>query len=200
MAVLGCEKRASGGSNVILEESIENVDKNDTVNIKNGDIDIKDVQSYVGNGNMMIGNPWKTCDLEEILANYGWKFGVPEKASELIYRCMRDGTMAEMQFILDEVKWTARMKKGDALEDISGMYYSWDKDGENEGHGLKSILSDNNGNEIEGEQHILSVEGGTAEIALWYYAPKGLIFSLSCLSPKGFVDFGMKEEIFFGHR
>lgn len=78
-------------------------------------------------GTVSIGNPWKddvsADDVADLVDAY---FIVPEGAKDVTYRIDEPDRLAEMDFTLDDLKFCARMKPTETLEDISGLYYEWD--------------------------------------------------------------------------
>lgn len=74
-----------------------------------------------------VSNPWKDdVSTEEVANLVNTYFIVPEGAEDVTYRIDESDRLAEMDFTLDDLKFCARMKPTEALEDISGMYYKWD--------------------------------------------------------------------------
>ncbi|MBR3494363.1 MAG: hypothetical protein IKH38_02955 [Clostridia bacterium] len=75
-------------------------------------------------------NPWVDLTAEELLAESGLSFGVPEGAKNVIYRYLPSQGLAEMQFTIDGDEFCARilpvaLEEGQ-LMNISGMYFAWE--------------------------------------------------------------------------
>ena len=62
-----------------------------------------------------IANPWTDMTKEELEKVSGVTFGVPEDAKDVVYRWLEEENLAEMQFMLDDDEYCARIKP-DALE------------------------------------------------------------------------------------
>ena len=116
-------------------------------------------------------NPWEDLTAEQLAAESGLAFGVPEGAENVIYRYMRGEGMAEMQFSWEGGEYCARIlpmaQEGEGLTDISGMYYDWINE-------EPVTIGDCPGS-------IAQAQDGEAwvERCLWYDAAAGRMYSLS---------------------
>ena len=85
---------------------------------------------FVGYQPVSIANPWEDVSADQLMAETGISFGVPEGAENVIYRFLRSDWLAEMQFTIGRDEFCARIKPeklGDGqLLDISGMYFEWE--------------------------------------------------------------------------
>ena len=74
-----------------------------------------------------IANPWKDDVSADDVANLvGTYFIVPEGAKDVRYRIDEHDKLAEMNFTLDDLEFCARMEPTEALKDISGMFFEWE--------------------------------------------------------------------------
>lgn len=69
-------------------------------------------------------NPVVNSSAQEILEKLGLDLTAPEGAQDVAYSIVGD-EMAQITFTADGVGWTLRVRPADALEDISGMHYTW---------------------------------------------------------------------------
>lgn len=75
---------------------------------------------------MAIGNPWKDdVSADEVAGLVNARFIVPDGAENVFYRINESDRLAEMNFNLNGMEFSARMKPTESLEDISGLYYEW---------------------------------------------------------------------------
>lgn len=119
-----------------------------------------------------IANPWTDMTKEELEKVSGVTFGVPEDAKDVVYRWLEEESLAEMQFILDDDEYCARIKpdalEEDQLDNISGMYFQWENEEEvTIGHCPGTIGQAQTGT----EEYV--------ELCLWYDIVPGLMYSLS---------------------
>ena len=115
-------------------------------------------------------NPWRDCTLDEALEHVAVPFRAPEGSESESWRLMESsgGDLAELRFTWDGLDFTARAKKTEAPEDISGMYYSWNEE-------VSFTLQ----NGAEGTLYRLAGEAQTNELCLWYDRQAGASCSLS---------------------
>ena len=138
-----------------------------------------------------IANPWTDMTEEELMEASGVSFGVPEDAEDVIYRWLEDESLAEMQFMLGEDEYCARIKP-DALEEgeldnISDIYFEWDNEEEvTIGHCPGTIGQAKTGS----EEYV--------ELCLWYDIVPGLMYSLSVYTtdPDGLDLTAVAEMVF----
>lgn len=137
-----------------------------------------------------IANPWIETDAADITAKCGNTFGVPEGASDIVYRWCENEHLAEMQFKCGGIEWNARMQKIPVYEDISGMNYTW------EGETQTDVLA------IPGFLRVYHGENEVATSVLWQddleYRNEYML-SLSCVSDKE-ADLSIAKEIFTPHQ
>lgn len=119
-----------------------------------------------------LANPWMETDPEGLMKTLGLQFEVPEEAEEVIYRMNESEQIAEMQFVLNDIPFNARIKPaGLEMEDISGMNYEWDYEKEsNDRWFQEKIMRGRDGKD-------------TVEVFLWFDIVPGLTYSLSCKAP-----------------
>ena len=119
-----------------------------------------------------IANPWTEMTEDELLEASGLTFGVPEDAEDIVYRWLEDESLAEMQFMLGEDEYCARIMPDDLeegqLDNISDMYFQWENEEEvTIGHCPGTIGQAQTGSE------------DYVELCLWYDLVPGLMYSLS---------------------
>ncbi len=115
-----------------------------------------------------VANPWQDGVSEQdvyVLVNA--YFIVPDGAEGVLYRVLPSENLAEMDYKLDGMDFTARMKSTDTFEDISGMNYKWDVDEE------QSVCGS------EGRLRRAVTDEETADSLLWLDKPMHVMFSLS---------------------
>ena len=117
-------------------------------------------------------NPWEDMTAEQLLAVSGISFGVPEGAENVIYRYMKSGNLAEMQFTWENGDFCARLQpfaiEEGEMPDISGMYFDWENVEDITVHGCRGTI---------GQAQCGSEDW--VERCLWYDPAAGLAGSLS---------------------
>ncbi|MCQ2435256.1 MAG: hypothetical protein MJ062_08475 [Oscillospiraceae bacterium] len=137
-----------------------------------------------------LGNPWTEVSADDIYNYLGYRFGIPEGAEEICYFWNETNGIAEMQFKNAQgYSLTARAKKTDALEDISGMYYDFGDNTDNYGYGPDCFIR-NNDQELRGDYYLYGQEGEYAELGVWFYegSADSYSFSLSTVNDTDFID------------
>ena len=71
-----------------------------------------------------IANPMKESGVAALRKHFGCPLSLPEGAEEQKSYLIA-GKLGELRFTLDGVRYTARMQKTSAVEDITGLYYQW---------------------------------------------------------------------------
>lgn len=119
------------------------------------------------------GNPWVDSNKADVLKATGFDMPSPEGAANVAYSYMPETGMAQLDYVLDNVKWIYRKEKTSALEDISGMYYDWDYTGDVtvSGYAGKEYSS------VLGEGDDMSC----VRVVNWYDAHEGVSCSLVAL-------------------
>lgn len=120
--------------------------------------------SFVG-----MPNPWTDTNSAEAEKTAGFTLGIPEGATDIIYRILKSEKLVEMDFRLYGERWTARTKPAADTEDISGMYFKWSYDS-----AADTAVLPLPGKERRAEssgKHILS--------ALWFDKENSRVYSLS---------------------
>lgn len=148
--------------------------------------------------NAGIANPWVEASADEIEGYIGYRFGVPEKAEEVKYFWNETDGISEMQFVIDGIDMTARAKKTDALEDISGFNYDFSNNNDNYGNGPDTFIK-NNEQELRGDYYLLEDNGESVSLGLWFYqgTAAAYSFSLGYVTDKGFCGIDQyASEIF----
>lgn len=110
-----------------------------------------------------IPNPWVETDAEGLVQTLGLEFNVPEEAEDVIFRMNESEQIAEMQFVLYKMPFTARIKpSGLEMEDISGLHYKWEFEKESNDHWF--------------QEKIMRAKDGdkTVEAFLWFDIVPGL--------------------------
>ena len=133
-----------------------------------------------------VANPWLLTDEQSIADVVGVPFGVPEGAEDVIYFILVPDGLAEMQFVWNDMEYTARMKKASEFEDISGMYFDWGGDDPCLVKGC------------EGVTRRAYDEGETVDLCLWYDANAGIMYSISTssLDLDGFDVLAAAEQVY----
>ena len=115
-----------------------------------------------------IANPWEDLTAEQLKAESGLSFGLPEGIENVIYRYLPDENLAEMQFTAGSDEFCARIQPADEPMNISGMYFDWDNEEEvHIGQSTGTIGQAKTGSE------------DWVELCQWYDADQGLQYSLS---------------------
>lgn len=136
-----------------------------------------------------MANPWTDTTAEDALQELGFEMGLPEGAEDAAYRVLADEQLLEMDFTLDGLDFTARMKPSaevEEIEDISGLYYSWENEEECEIGYAKGLLRQAKGDE------------GTIENCIWLDVVPGFVYSLSTSAEDldGFDLTAVAEQVF----
>ena len=116
-----------------------------------------------------VANPWTETTAEEMVEVLGLSFHEPDGAENIVYRMLKDESLAEMQFVLNGAECTARIKPAAEFKDISGMYYEWDSVEDCE------ILW------CPGQVMQTEEDGKEISLCLWYDVVPGLMYSLSAV-------------------
>ena len=116
-----------------------------------------------------VANPWTDADAESVETVIGVRFGVPEGAENVAYRMLESEQLAEMDFTLDGMEYTARIRPSAEFEDISGMYFDWGEADESFRIGPCAAR------EVRAEDDVY----GTVDLCLWFDAVPGIMYSLS---------------------
>ena len=119
-------------------------------------------------------NPWTDTNAAEAEKTAGFTLGIPEGATDTIYRILGSQNLVEMDFMLNRDRWTARTKPAKEPEDISGMYFSWKSDSAADTE-ILPLPGKERRTESDGK-HILS--------ALWFDKENSRVYSLSVSAMK----------------
>ena len=119
-----------------------------------------------------IANPWSDADAAAVAEMIGTEVPVPEDAANITYRILPAENIAEVAYDLNDARCNHRLKKTDAEEDISGLYYNWDSTEEStyEGHAATIYRAD--------------AEEESVELTLWFDAETSLMHALSSTTAK----------------
>ena len=118
-----------------------------------------------------LANPWTETDKQGVIDATGFEMTAPNGATEVSYSYMNDDGLAQMTYVLDNVKWTYRMQSANELTDISGMTYKW--------------TTEEKGNVADKEAVFYtysapdSGEEDDIQVVNWYDAVPGVTYSLS---------------------
>lgn len=129
-------------------------------------------------GTSVIGmaNPWTETDPAGLMETLGLQFDVPEGAEKVVYRMLESDKLAEMQFELYGMPFTARIKPaGTELEDISGLYYDWEYEETMKGDFTRRWYQEEHKKTHDGDDIV--------EVYLWFDIVPGLTYSLSTKAP-----------------
>lgn len=78
-------------------------------------------------GSVSIANPVVKSNPTEMLEKLGLCFKEPSGASDIRYYIIA-GNTAQMTFVRNGIKYTARICRQPSFSDISGMYYDWNEE------------------------------------------------------------------------
>ena len=125
-----------------------------------------------------MANPWVDCTEEEAKTHVPRLFQVPEGAENVAWSVMHpeeDRPLVQAAFDLDGLSYNARAQvTGDDAEDISGMYYTWDRTDD-------ITLANWGGGEMKGT-YSRAVGEETADLITWYDVEIGISYSLSTVA------------------
>ena len=77
-----------------------------------------------------MANPWNNnATAQEVEDLTGAKLIVPEGAYDVAYLTLESEKLAEMNFTMDDARFSVNVKPASDFEDISGLYYEWDAEG-----------------------------------------------------------------------
>ena len=133
-------------------------------------------------------NPWTETTAEGLMEALGLEFIVPEGAENVTYRMLKDEALAEMEFDLDGMRYTARIQPAVEWTDISGMYYEWENTLEDITIGGRAAWE---GRAADGDH--------TADLCLWFDVVPGLMYSLGTVGEgdlDGFDLTAVAEQIY----
>ena len=114
-----------------------------------------------------IANPWEETDQEGFLNATGLSLAVPESAENVLYLVMPSEGLGEMQFSLNGLEYTARIKAAAEFEDISGLYYDWNREED-----CKVSYCEGKVLEAQDGEEIVSA-------CMWFDVVPGVMYSLS---------------------
>ena len=133
-------------------------------------------------------NPWLDTTAEGLMEALGVEFKVPEGAENVVFRMLREESLAEMDFDLDGMTYTARIQPAVEWTDISGMYYKWENTLEDFTIGGCPAWE---GRAADGED--------TADLCLWFDVVPGLMYSLGTVGEgdlDGFDLTAIAEQVY----
>lgn len=118
-------------------------------------------------------NPMKCSGPEEILEVLGVEFKVPEMAQEVKYFLIGN-RLAQMDFFWKGIDCTARIRlcEEKVLEDISGMYYSWETESDCEIGWCRGKV-----------KYVTRNDGAIVSVCCWLDGRSGVLYSLSMIIP-----------------
>lgn len=129
------------------------------------------IAGAVGTAEAGLANPWVETTAEGLMESQGVEFGIPEGATNVVYRMMEEPQMAEMDFTWEDLDYTARIAPTDGFEDISGLYYEWIDE-------MECTVD-----RCEGVVRRAMDEEMTVDVCLWYDVATGLMYSVSTAAP-----------------
>ena len=135
-----------------------------------------------------VPNPWTETTAEGLIEALGLEFNVPEGAENVAFRMLKDETLAEMEFDLDGMTYTARIQPAVEWTDISGMYYEWENTLDDITIGGRPAWE---GRAADGDD--------TADLCLWFDIVPGLMYSLGTVGEgdlDGFDITAIAEQIY----
>lgn len=86
-----------------------------------------------------LANPWEfDVTKQDVMDVTGTELILPEGAFDVDYSVMRSGNLGVMNFSLEGTRFEVRVKPAAGFEDISGLYYEWDDERDDEIGGVKA--------------------------------------------------------------
>ena len=116
-----------------------------------------------------VANPWVEATSADIAEAIGAAFGIPEGAEEITYALMPGQGLAEMNFKLDGIAYTARIQPAEAFTDIAGLYYEW-------GEGIPFSIAG-----FEGLERRAKADGEDIALCQWFDSDMGLMYAVSAI-------------------
>ena len=135
-----------------------------------------------------VPNPWTETTAEGLMEALGIAFTVPEGAQNIAFRMLESDSLAEMDFDLDGMSYTARIQPAVEWTDISGMYYEWE-----------NTMEDFTIGNCPAWEGRAADDQGTADLCLWFDVAPGLMYSLSTVSEgdlDGFDLTAIAEQVY----
>ena len=117
-----------------------------------------------------LANPWRDSTFEEVLDSYNVPFLTPAGAVNERWSVMQSeqGNLIQDVFELDGLRFTARARQTEALEDISGLYYDWT--------GEEAVVLQNGD---QGSRFVYESRKESVQLCLWYDTATGNSCSLA---------------------
>ena len=124
------------------------------------------VQNTPADSAAALPNPVRASSMEELDELFGIELKAPKGAQNVVYSSVEtEPQIGQMDFTHDGISCSCRVSAGDALRDISGMYYDWETNILDSERGLSMNL----------------IPGGPG-VASSFCEPKGLVLSLGVSS------------------
>lgn len=118
-----------------------------------------------------VANPWRESSEEEIGQIMGAGFYLVDGAENTRFSINEEQKIAQMDFELDGLKYTARFKAANQLEDISGCNYEWTSEEDCELRGYAA----------QEKRYLGSDEN--VDVIIWFIDEAKYVFSLSTSAP-----------------
>ena len=135
-----------------------------------------------------MSNPWTETTAEGLMEALGLEFAVPEGAENVAFRMLGETSLAEMEFDLDGMTYTARIQPAVEWTDISGMYYEWE-----------STVEDFTIGDCPAWEGRAADGDDTADLCLWFDVVPGLMYSLGTVGEgdlDGFDLTAVAEQVY----
>ena len=135
-----------------------------------------------------MSDPWTDTNADGLMEALGFEFNVPGEAENVAYRILDGAALAELQFDLDGMSYTARIQPAEEWTDIFDMYYEWENTMDDFTIGGCPAWE---ARAADGEY--------TADLCLWFDAEPGLMYSLATVSEDdldGFDLTAVAEQIY----
>lgn len=135
-------------------------------------------------------NPMVSSSKADMEKKLGFYMGEPKDAQNIKY-FIYNKNLGEMQFKFGSVKMNARIKSETKFTDISGMYYTFEDEGDAT-VGTAAVGT----REAKLYQH--KGENETVQVLLWYDVVPGIMYSLSAVSKNldGFDITAIANEVY----
>ncbi len=122
---------------------------------------------------------------EDIAARFGFRFEVPEGATDVTFTVI-DDKIAEMNFVRNNVYYSYSMKKTDEFENISGVFLDWTVEDDCRVKGIPATAKRRRDDDW------------TVDLCLWHDETVGVMYALSAESADldGFDVIAIAEELY----
>lgn len=168
LAIPGCGKKADNEQD---NQNLESVTVTDSSEQQNDDDDSASEQGVDALGGDSVVNPMQELTDEEEINELSYGLILP-KGAEQDKTFLINDRILERRFVVDGADYTMRVAKGDAFEDISGLYYEW------------SSQMDISYPTEESVHMVYSDDGEYVDVFNWYDKELSVNYSVSAIDDK----------------